>query len=288
MALNPRKPLGGKAYGSIPHLPSSRLGPGDWSCPEGQQRICWERARDGQDRIIVTEKLDGSCCAVANIAGAIVPLVRAGYPARTSPHLQHHLFADWVAERAIRIAMVLEPGQRIVGEWLAQAHGTRYLVRCPFVAFDLFQGRERAPHDAFLDAAGGCGFVTAAVLHDGGPIHLDAILPMLASSRHHALDPVEGAVWRVERRGRFDFIAKWVRPDKQDGYLLPEMSGQAPVWNWWPAHVTGATADWLARGLHSYQDLVSDLARELGCEPDNETILAAVAALKNPNLPPEA
>jgi len=49
-----------------------------------------------------------------------------------------------------------------------------------------------------------------------------------------ALDPVEGAVWRVERRGAVDFLAKFVRPEKLDGCYLPEVSGAAAIWNWRP------------------------------------------------------
>jgi hypothetical protein len=63
---------------------------------------------------------------------------------------------------------------------------------------------------------------------------------------HGALEPVEGAVWRVERYrlinkslgnvgGRkpvVDFIVKYVRPDKEDGKYL---DGD-PVYN---AHKTG-------------------------------------------------
>jgi hypothetical protein len=33
------KPLGRKSYGSIPHLPGSRLGPGDYCISEGQAPI---------------------------------------------------------------------------------------------------------------------------------------------------------------------------------------------------------------------------------------------------------
>ena len=78
------KPLGGKAYGSIGHLPSSRLGPGDHSVHEGQARICTTKVRDKRDRVIVQEKLDGSCCAVAKVEGRVVALGRAGYLATTS------------------------------------------------------------------------------------------------------------------------------------------------------------------------------------------------------------
>ena len=72
------KPIG-KAYGHIPHLPTSRMGPADKHCHEGQSRICTEKVRDRHDEIIVQEKLDGSCVAAAMIDGLIVPLTRSGY-----------------------------------------------------------------------------------------------------------------------------------------------------------------------------------------------------------------
>ena len=43
-------------------------------------------------------------------------------------------------------------------------------------------------------------------------------------------EEVEGAVWRVEREGRVDFLAKYVRPDKIDGKYFPQISGQAEIW----------------------------------------------------------
>ena len=99
------KPLGMKAYGSIPHLPESRLGPGDHSVNAGQARICLERTRDRHDVIIVQEKLDGSCTAVAKVDGVIIPLGRAGYPAWTSKYEMHRLFSDWVfSKRSCQIS----------------------------------------------------------------------------------------------------------------------------------------------------------------------------------------
>src|SRR5687767_9833960 len=98
MTSNPQKPvkpLGRTAYGSIGHLPGSRLGPGDHAVPEGQARICTVKARDRHDRIIVHEKLDGSCVSVALLQNTIIPLGRSGYPAATSPFQQHHWFHAW-------------------------------------------------------------------------------------------------------------------------------------------------------------------------------------------------
>lgn len=229
------KPLGHKAYGSIPHLPGSRLGQADHHCHAGQEAICWTKARDRHDRIIVTEKLDGSCCAVARIGDEIVALGRAGYPAATSPYEQHHLFAEWVQANRRRFLDKLAPGERLVGEWLAQAHATVYrLQHEPFVVFDLMAATRRLPHDQCRSAAAAIGLPAAHVIHDGGPIHLDVIHGYLEQSAHGGVGPAEGAVWRVERRGHFDFLAKWVRPEKVDGALLPDISGGDVVWNWRP------------------------------------------------------
>ena len=148
------KPLGQKAYGSIGHLPESRMGPGDHKLPEGQAAIATTKARDKHDVVIVTEKLDGSCCAVALLNGSLLALGRAGHLAQTSPYEQHQLFAAWVRHNE-PLFDFLQDGERIVGEWLAQAHGTRYdfhnpfnpggPIIEPFCAFDLMRDDVRLP-----------------------------------------------------------------------------------------------------------------------------------------------
>ena len=230
-----QKPLGRKAYGSIGHLPNSRIGPGDHHVHAGQAVICCEKARDKHDRIIVTEKLDGSCTAVARIDGVIVPLGRAGWPAITSKFAQHRIFHEWAMSQQQRFLDALKDGERLVGEWLAQAHGTRYdLPHEPWVVFDLMADDARLPCEQMKLVAGRVGFTTPRLISDGEPISVENVLAKLEPSGHGAVDPVEGAVWRVERDSEFDFIAKWVRPGKVDGAYLPEMSGLPAVWNWRP------------------------------------------------------
>lgn len=227
------KPLGQKAYGSIPHLPGSRRGPADKGLSESQAQICTHKARDRHDLIIVQEKLDGSNTSVAKINGEIVALGRAGYRANTSQYPQHHLFHDWVELNRSRFDALLNEGERCVGEWLAQAHGTRYaLPHEPYVIFDLMRGTERSPWMEVLKRA--AGFVTPRELHIGPPISIEAILSVLEPSGHGAIDPVEGAVWRVERKGVVDFLGKYVRPEKVDGSLLPELHDGVTTWNWQP------------------------------------------------------
>lgn len=227
------KPLNGKAYGSIPHLPGSRMGPADHHCHDGQRVIACEKARDRHDRIIVTEKLDGSCVSIARINQQIVPLIRAGYTADSSPYEHLRQFGDWV-QNNVPAFDDLNDGERIVGEWLGLAHGTIYeLTHGPFVAFDLISNGKRLPHDAARELFGRMDLPSAHVVHDGGPVSVAEILGRLGQHGFHgATEEIEGAVWRVERRGQFDFIAKYVRPSKVDGKYLPNIANADPVWLW--------------------------------------------------------
>jgi hypothetical protein len=240
------KPLGRKNYGSIPHLPNSRMGPADKHCEEGQAKIATEQARDKNDEIIVQEKIDGSNVGVAKKDGKLFSLTRAGYAADTSPYEQHHFFSDWVEKNKDIFMELLNDGERLAGEWLMQAHGTRYkLSHGPFVAFDILVGHKRMPHDAFIDRLSDFDVVTPHLIHRGDPITVVEVMEILDKKGFHgAIDEVEGAIWRVERdkatgvKGEkkrvIDFLVKYVRPDKKDGIYLPSVSGKEAVWNWQP------------------------------------------------------
>lgn len=236
----PLKPLGGKAYGSIGHLPSSRLGPGDWHIHEGQARILLDRPRKG-DCVIVAEKLDGACMSVANIDGQIVALSRAGYRASDGAFEHLRAFSPFVESKHHQFASLLRSGERIVGEWLALAHGTLYNPAhrnfSPFVAFDIIREGKRVLHDEFYERCIFAGINTAhSIILGQRPISVADAMARLGGlthlGNHGALEPIEGAVWRVEREGRVDFLAKWVRPGKADGKYLPNISEKPPVWNW--------------------------------------------------------
>ncbi len=222
------------------------MGSADKSCHEGQARIATQQARDSNDEIIVQEKLDGSNVGVAKIGHQIIPLTRAGYRAETSPYEQHHKFADWVLkpENWKRFDACLNDGERLVGEWLMQAHSTRYdLKHEPFVAFDLMTKHERKPYDEIMDRISPFAFITPHLIHRGGSLSIEEAMRRLGKHGFHgALDEIEGAVWRVERdkaTGKkaekeriVDFLVKYVRPDKKDGIYFPRISGNEIVWNW--------------------------------------------------------
>lgn len=214
------KPLGIKAYGSIPHLPGSRMGPGDHHCHQGQADICFGINRKQKWDIQVEEKLDGSNVAVALLKGEIIPLTRAGYVANTSPYEQHQAFYDWAKFNELRFRRVLNEGERVCGEWLWLAHGTRYILpHEPFVAFDVMTGHDRL-NFRDRDARLGYHFSLPSVISIGPVTIEEAMERMGEFGRHGAIDPVEGAIWRVEYKGKVEFLAKYVRPSKTDGFYL--------------------------------------------------------------------
>lgn len=231
------KPLGAKSYGSIPHLRGSRLGPGDHHVHWGIERILTEKKRDKRDTIIVTEKVDGSCVAVANVDGKIVALGRAGWPAQSSKYEQHQLFAAWVRSKYEEFAAFIPAGYRLCGEWVAQAHGTRYaFTDPPFFAFDLMTGTERSTDSEMWKVSSACNVKRVPILHQGGPISIDMALGLLGQSGHvGATDPAEGLVYRCEREGRADFLAKYVRPGLTPGKYLRDITGHDEVWLWRPS-----------------------------------------------------
>jgi hypothetical protein len=230
------KPLGYKNYGSIGHLPNSRMGPGDHHVHDGQMKICLEKQRDKNDLILVTEKLDGTNVGVAMKDGQILALQRKGYLADSSPHKMHRAFADWVRANEERFRVCLRDGERIVGEWLAVAHGTIYkLPHEPFVVFDMFHEQERYNYAEVKVRCAPGNFTHPRLIHVGGSFPMDRLLVALETSGHGAVDGVEGAVYRIERKGKVDFLAKWVRPDKIDGkYLNTESHPCEETWLWQP------------------------------------------------------
>lgn len=234
------KIVDGKNYGHIPHLPGSKLGPADHTCELGHAKLLTEKIRKG-DKIWVTVKLDGSNVGILKKDNTLYPVMRAGYSAVSSRWPQHHYFHLWVMDHYDQINSVLNNGERLVGEWLAQAHGTRYkLWHEPFVPFDLMIGNKRQPYADLIDRAIDLNLTVPCLIHYGTAISVADIKEKLEDpdygKYHGELDDYEGAVWRLETDGAFNAIAKWVSPDKEVGKYLPlKDETKDDIWNWIPA-----------------------------------------------------
>lgn len=215
------KPLGKKSYGSIPHLIGSRVGPSDHHAHLGQCKIATEKKRDKNDFIIVQEKLDGGNVGITKIKGNILAITRSGYLATTSPYKTHLIFNEFVNRNKKRFSELLNDGDRICGEWLFTAVGTKYnLPHEPFIPFDIFRGDKRVNYDSFLRNCKNFDFSIPTCLSIGEPLCIESALTMLNVSGHGAIDETEGAIWRVERNNEIDFLCKFVKPSKVDGKYL--------------------------------------------------------------------
>ncbi len=215
------KPLNGNNYGSIPHLSSSKLGIGDHFIHEGQERILTEKTRDKYDLVLAFEKYDGSNIGIAKVNGQIFALTRSGYIASTSPYLQHHIFSEWVRKNIAVFKELLKEGERITGEWLLQAHGIFYNIKNdPIIFFDLFvNGNKRAVNHELETRALKFDLPLARKLHEGSSVSVTDLLPILNKKTEdiESVGMPEGIIYRIERKGKVDFLAKWVRSDFEAG-----------------------------------------------------------------------
>lgn len=215
------KPLGHKSYGSIPHLIGSRLGLGDHHASPGQVKIATEKTRDKHDVVIVQEKLDGGNVGIAKVHGDILAITRAGYLANTSQYKTHHVFNEYVRVNRDRFNELLKEGERLCGEWLFTAVGTKYnLPHEPFVPFDLMIGNKRLIYSDFVNRCVGFDFQLPRII-GMGPLPITLVeAELVGQSLHGNVDQIEGAIWRVERKEEVDFLCKYVRASKVDGLYL--------------------------------------------------------------------
>lgn len=224
------RPIGKKSYGSIPHIPGSRVGPKDYHISEGQAKIATEKTRDKQDVVIVQEKLDGSNVGVAKVSGEILAITRSGYLASSSPYKHHHYFETYVRQNFKRFNFLLDEGERVCGEWLAMAHGTIYkLPHEPFVPFDIMTGTKRINYFEFSHRVSDFDFTIPNLIHIGNSISVDKAIKY--TSGHGATETPEGLVYRVERNGVIDFLCKYVHPCKIDGKYFNDKTTMGDIWN---------------------------------------------------------
>jgi hypothetical protein len=230
------KTLGVKNYGSIPHLSNSKLGEKDYHITEGQEKILTVKKRDKYDVVFVTEKYDGTNIGVCKKNGEIIALTRSGYTALSSPYKQHHVFAKWVDNNKKFFGM-LDDGERIVGEWLYQAHGLKYEIDNnldPIVFFDYFDSNNQrlSYYDLRLKLIN-TPFMMPRMLSVGYAISVNSLIPILNKKTIglKSYDNPEGMVYRVERKNKVDFLAKWVRSDFKTGQYIINVDEKDFIYN---------------------------------------------------------
>ncbi len=254
-ASYPDKVLSYKTYESIGHFAKSRLGPKDKHISPNIEKSMTFELPNQQSLVIVQEKLDGSNVCVVKKDGKLIALSRNGFDCASSNQIQHLAFNEFMHHYYVTFDRLLQEGDRIVGEWLMLAHGTKYTVAHPlelFVAFDLFSSRygearvkiseppihcpplvTRAPFLEFIRRVSPF-FRTPHVIHMGGACSVGRAERLMSAS--HPNYDYEGFVYRIEESGVFKSMAKYVKHDKVDGkYLIGQGEpGFEFTWNFAP------------------------------------------------------
>ncbi|MFW5757630.1 MAG: RNA ligase family protein, partial [Bacteroidota bacterium] len=121
--------------------------------------------------------------------------------------------------------------ERLAGEWLVQAHGLIYHLRQePIVFFDFFDANnQRKPFQVLQQT----GLTLPRLLHMGDAVPVETLIPLLNKKSHTIWteEVPEGMVYRVERKDKVDFLAKWVRLDFQPGKYAIGVDDNKAVWN---------------------------------------------------------
>ena len=250
------KPIGGKPYASISHLPhSANRSEGDKALPAPSVA----KLSDPEDgaRLYYALKVDGTNVAVANVGGELAAVQRSGYPCDDSPYQMHRNFAAYVRgrERAFRRCLP-EPGMRLCGEWIATTHGIRYRYASPFLAFDLIGDTGgRLSYSVFADSVRAAGLLPVPYFGSAKPVSEKALSNFFQIGSpsgleghcsagvvpgSHGLERItfpielepdshghEGYVVRYERDDVYKFSAKYVSPGFVPGAFLPGIARPA-------------------------------------------------------------
>jgi len=227
-----------KVYNSILHLAGSNRGE-DAMADRWLSSLATGDRIQKKCRIYVSEKVDGSCTGVFRHGDELVARTRSGGLASEAGPLQLRLFAQWVALNRRRFLSVLQDGERIVGEWLLQAHGTRYAFKHePYVVHDIFDSRGNTPlpYPLLKERILPGGFLMPKLLFSGERgISIEEADRLLGTHGFFgAIDEAEGMVWRIERHKLPPLMVKYVRPGFTAGrfmFALDRPQRPEPYWN---------------------------------------------------------
>jgi ATP-dependent RNA circularization protein (DNA/RNA ligase family) len=223
-----------RLYPKIPHLPNSRTGIADKHIGVNAAKRFLEQCGSGE-QVVVQEKLDGSCVIITRHNGQLLALGRDGRLCANSMNPLRTAFATWTDQNTRRFDWLKE-SERLILEWLAVAHGTRYVLpHEPIVALDFFNAEGvRFSHVQLQQKIVASQLPVPRVLHIGNALPLPQALDLLGEYGHHgATDPAEGVIYRLEQENRVLMLAKYVRHTKQDGLYLADHTGLEEVWNSW-------------------------------------------------------
>jgi hypothetical protein len=102
------------------------------------------------------------------------------------------------------------------------------------VFFDYFDKKNQRKPWSFLESlAAEYSLPLPRLLHRGDAVSVDELVPELHLKTKDIMsyELPEGMVYRIERKQKVDFLAKWVRSDFEPGKYFVDKGEDELVWN---------------------------------------------------------
>jgi hypothetical protein len=208
-------------FGSIPHLPGSRMKDADdVSLDINQVDSFIRKTREPYHKIRIMEKIDGSNSGVLKRNGLLYPINRKGYDVRSIPsnilaHKVMYTWAKWVNEHYDLYDSLLDEGERLVFENCIVQHTLRYRFgkqEPVFLLAKYDKNNQRIPFDDYINIAKQNNIRTPHLFTTGCALPPDVILQN-HGSMVGGRDGIEGLVYYYEENGAITGLAKYVSND---------------------------------------------------------------------------
>lgn len=224
-----------KNFGHIKHLKGSKMiDRFDSLAGEQDQYKFTVCKRDINDRIIITEKIDGMNSGVVKKNGVLYPVNRKGYDVRfiAASHSEFELLAkvwsDWVNDHYELYDSILEDDERLVFENAILCHTVKYVFKKEpvFLLAKYNQDNKRINHDSLTSLCNEYDIQQVPVLNIGSAIPPEIIVSQYPDGVIGARNGIEGIVYSYEHNNEFESNVKFV-----SNPLIGTMEPQTHLYN---------------------------------------------------------
>lgn len=223
----------GKIFHNIGHLQGSNAGVDGKFINPTESRIFTDKLRRNNDKIYVTELMEGTTLGVFRDHDALLVYTKLGktpLEVHSDKGYAVHEFSEYVDMNAKRFRDTINHGELIVGEWITDGKGSdvKYDVMYEFFPFAIYRSHSDHIHDNkdkslqdmielsypfFVHRVIDTFYLPQAIAIDGEPVTTnEAHRAIITTDTHYRKSFPKGAVWRWERDGKVVKRAKWIRP----------------------------------------------------------------------------
>lgn len=224
-------------FGQIKHLYGSKMIDSYDKALNREEEIKFiECLINVNDKVIVTEKIDGMNAGVVKIKGQLYPINRKGYDTRTMGNKFPKLkplgleWANWVNQNYMMLDEILKDGERLVFEDCIYQHTLKYdFKKSPiFLLAKMNEKSKKIPYDDLCEIAIKYNLEQPPLLNYGCSIKPQDIIKQFPKGKIGSRDGIEGVVYSYEHNGENVATAKFVSNE-----LLNNPNPEIDKFNFW-------------------------------------------------------